>query len=188
MKRAILLSLLSILCGIAHAGDARLSWSAPTQRVDGSALENLAGYNVFWGTAPRGYDFTATVEDPATLTYFIDGLAAGTWYFAVTAFDATGLESAYSAEVSKTIEQSLPPLPPAEPAIVPGGTQFAYIITQAGGRLVLTPVGTVAPGTQCDSSQAARDANGLTAFRIPEASVTWSGSVRRSLVFSPCGN
>ena len=185
---AVLFGAIGCLFGAAHAGEARLSWSAPTQRVDGSALDNLAGYRALWGTTPRAYTEEQVINDPATLELQITGLAPGTWYFAVTAFDATGLESAYSAEVSKTIEASPNPLPPADPAIVPAGTQFAYIINQAGGRLALVPVGTVANGTVCDASQAVRDANGLTAFRVPAGAVTWSGTVRRDLVFSQCGN
>ena len=184
---------LVLLSFSATAGEALLTWSAPTARVDGTPLplNELAGYSVLWGPATRTYTGLATVEGGGSLSYRVTELPPGTWYFAVVARTTDGLQSAPSAEVSKAIEgvpDALPPLPPADPAIVPDGEQFAYIINQAGGRLALVPVGVVANGTVCDASQAVRDSNGLTAFRVPESAVTWSGTVRRALVFSPCGN
>jgi hypothetical protein len=81
---------------------AALSWTAPTQNVDGSALTNLAGYKVYWGTAPRTYSSSASVAGAGTTT-FTTNLAPGTWYFAVSALDSTGAESAKTNEVSKTV-------------------------------------------------------------------------------------
>lgn len=183
----IFAALMALLPTLAAAGDATVSWGAVTQRVDGTPV-TISTYRVYFNpnAAPTKADGFVTVTD--ALTYRFDGLAPAEWYFAATALDSDGLESALSAVVSKVIEASPEPLPPADPAIVPDGEQFAYIINQAGGRLALVPVGVVANGTVCDASQAVRDSNGLTAFRVPESAVTWSGTVRRALVFSPCGN
>jgi fibronectin type 3 domain-containing protein len=61
---------------------------------------------VYYGTAPRRYEqgvgngtYTTTIN--ATISSLPPGF---TYYFAVTAVDATGLESAYSGEVSKVIQ------------------------------------------------------------------------------------
>jgi hypothetical protein len=81
---------------------ARLSWEAPTQNVDGSALTDLAGYRVFWGTSPRNYTQNALVNGPGATSYDV-ALSAGTWYFAVKARNAAGEESAYSGEVTKSV-------------------------------------------------------------------------------------
>jgi hypothetical protein len=81
---------------------AALSWTAPTQNVDGSALTNLAGYKVYWGTSSRTYSSSASVSGAGTTTFTTD-LAPGTWYFAVSALDSTGAESAKTNEVSKTV-------------------------------------------------------------------------------------
>jgi hypothetical protein len=78
-----------------------LTWTAPTQNVDGSPLTNLGGYKVYWGTRSRTYGTPATVNAGVT-TYTLD-LAPGTYYFALTAFDATGAESSYTNEVGKTV-------------------------------------------------------------------------------------
>jgi len=81
---------------------AALSWTAPTENVDGSALTNLSGYKVYWGSSPRTYSSSANVSG-AGATTFTTNLAPGTWYFAVTAVDSTGGESAKTNEVSKTV-------------------------------------------------------------------------------------
>jgi hypothetical protein len=86
----------------AATGSATLSWMPPTERVDGSPIGELAGYEVLWGQTSRDYD--NVVELDAGITrYFISGLGPGTWYFAIRSKTADGLESQLSQEVSKTI-------------------------------------------------------------------------------------
>src|SRR5262249_44068298 len=57
---------------------AALTWTAPTLNVDGSTLTNLTGYKVYWGTAPRSYSQTATVNGASTTSY-TTSLTPGTW-------------------------------------------------------------------------------------------------------------
>lgn len=82
-------------------GTATLSWSAPTTRTDGSPL-HVAAYKVYWGTESRSYPHSTTVPT-GVLTYVIDELTPGTWYFAVTALDEHSIESDFSNEASKQI-------------------------------------------------------------------------------------
>lgn len=84
-------------------GTATLSWSAPTERTDGSPLTNLAGFNVYWGPEEGNYPNRATVG-LSTLTYVVENLAPGTWYFVTTAFDEDDVESDFSNVASKTIQ------------------------------------------------------------------------------------
>ncbi len=84
-------------------GSATLSWSPPTERTDGSALTNLAGYKIRYGTAPDAFSTTVSVTSPGLARYLIDNLTTGTYYFVVTAVDSAGLESQFSSLVSKTI-------------------------------------------------------------------------------------
>jgi hypothetical protein len=68
---------------------------------DPNSETNLVGYKVYYGTSPRTYGTPITIGlDPS---YTISGLGIGTWYFAVTAFNATQNESGFSNEVSTTI-------------------------------------------------------------------------------------
>lgn len=85
-------------------GSATLSWQAPTQNTDNTALTNLAGYRIVYGKSTSALDQMVTISSPGTTTYMIEGLTAGTWYFAVRAFTVNGTESTNSAVASKTIQ------------------------------------------------------------------------------------
>jgi len=82
---------------------ATLSWEAPTVNVDGSALVNLTGYKIHYGTKPGTYSKTISINSVGLTTYVIDDLTSGTYYFAVTAITASGVESEFSGEATKTI-------------------------------------------------------------------------------------
>jgi hypothetical protein len=84
-------------------GSINVNWSPPTQRVDGSALVNLAGYKLYWGTSSGNYPNSTRIDNPGIATYLIEQLTPGTYYVVATAFDAQGIESGYSNEVTKTI-------------------------------------------------------------------------------------
>jgi ABC-type oligopeptide transport system substrate-binding subunit len=84
-------------------GAATLSWLAPTTNTDGAALTDLSGYHIYYGMNPNDLTQTVQLAGVGLQTYVIDGLRTGTWYFAVTAVASTGVESALSDVVSKTI-------------------------------------------------------------------------------------
>ncbi len=85
------------------SGSATLSWQPPTMRIDGSPLTNLAGYRVLYGTSLGNYTNAIKISNPGVTSYVVEGLAAGTYYFVVVAFDSEGLESGYSNVAQKTI-------------------------------------------------------------------------------------
>ena|SRR3990172_2357103 len=74
---------------------AKLSW-------DSNSDSDLAGYKIYYGTAPRTYGNPIDVRNTTTST--VPDLQKGVrYYFAVTAYDTSGNESGYSSEVSKAI-------------------------------------------------------------------------------------
>lgn len=83
-------------------GTATLTWQAPFQNTDGSALTNLAGFKVYWGTNQGSYSNSAQVG-PGSLSYVVENLTPATWYFAVSVLNSNGVESRLSNPVSKTI-------------------------------------------------------------------------------------
>lgn len=85
-------------------GTATLSWAAPSQNTDGSALTDLAGYWVFHGVSASDLSEKIRVSGASTTTYSFTQLAAGAHYFAVSAYNSAGEESAMSAVGSKTIQ------------------------------------------------------------------------------------
>ena len=84
-------------------GSATLSWTAPTQRTDGTALTNLAGYRIRYGTTSGSYPNVITLNSPGLTSYVVENLSAGTYYFVMSSFDGAGVESANTNPASKTI-------------------------------------------------------------------------------------
>lgn len=81
-----------------------LSWQAPTENADGSALIDLKGYKVHYGAASKTYSDTIQVANPGLTSYVVQNLASGKYYFAVTAYNAAGQESSLSPEVSTQVD------------------------------------------------------------------------------------
>ena len=91
-------------------------WIIPVERTDGTALLNLAGFRVYQSAQAGVYQVNpvSDINNPGIATYVLDGVGEGLWYFVVTAYDAAGLESDHSNEVSMTIVGI--PSPPKAPA------------------------------------------------------------------------
>ena len=84
-------------------GSATLSWNPPTQNTDGSALTDLAGYKIYYGKSSANPDKVITITSAGITRYVIENLTAATWYFSMTSYNSTGVESSRSTAVSKTI-------------------------------------------------------------------------------------
>jgi hypothetical protein len=84
-------------------GTATVSWLAPTVNEDGSALTNLAGYRIYYGTSQADLTQFVTIDSVGVLTHMVDNLSPATWYFAVKAFTTNGVESDFSNFATKVI-------------------------------------------------------------------------------------
>lgn len=82
----------------AAAADVSLAW-------DPSISSNISGYRLYIGSSSRSYG--APIQLGNQTAHTVTGLAAGTWYFSVTAFDVNGNESGFSNEVSTVISGSI---------------------------------------------------------------------------------
>lgn len=85
-------------------GSATVFWSAPSTNADGSMLTDLAGFRVHYGRVSQSYSNVVEIGDSAQSAVLIDELEPGTYFFAVTALDQAGNESALSIEVSKVVD------------------------------------------------------------------------------------
>lgn len=80
----------------ATGATATLAWD---QVVD----PNVQGYNVYYGTQSRSYSDSVNAGGSTMQT--VANLDRGTtYYFAVTAYNTSGIESGYSEEVSAQIQ------------------------------------------------------------------------------------
>jgi hypothetical protein len=85
-------------------GGAALSWTPPTQNIDGTTLTNLAGYRIAYGTSATAMTQTVQVANPGVTSYTIDNLSPGTYYFSVRAYTNNGTESSSSNVSSKLVQ------------------------------------------------------------------------------------
>jgi hypothetical protein len=84
-------------------GSATLSWTPPTENTNGTPVTDLAGYHIYYGTTEGAWTSTITVLEATETSYVVSGLAPGTYYFAVVAFNTAGEDSPESNVASKTI-------------------------------------------------------------------------------------
>ena len=94
----------TITVGQGGGGTATLSWAAPTTNTDGTALTDLAGYTIDYGTSAASLNQSVTVSSASTTTYTIQNLTAGTWYFTIVAYTTDGSQSPQSNVVSTTVD------------------------------------------------------------------------------------
>jgi hypothetical protein len=87
----------------AQADSVTLSWAAPTENTDGSALTNLAGFEIYYGNSASSLTQKVSIDSVGLLSYVVPNLNAGTWYFQVVAVNSAGVASGPSSLVSVTI-------------------------------------------------------------------------------------
>jgi hypothetical protein len=81
-----------------------LNWTAPTENSDGSALMDLSGYKIYKRKNSESFGLEIQIDNPSVTTFDVDQLSPATYYFAATAFNSMGVESSFSAEVTRTVQ------------------------------------------------------------------------------------
>jgi hypothetical protein len=115
----------------AHGAGLTLAW-------DPNPEANLAGYKVYYGTASGSYSSVVDVGNFTSLT--ISSLEAGkTYYFAATAYAASGEESAKSNEIRYDIHIPDGNLSP----MASKGTNSYTINASAGANGSISPSGNI---------------------------------------------
>jgi hypothetical protein len=89
--------------GDVGSGVASLQWESPPSKVDGSPLDDLAGYRILYGRNSDDLDKSVLIGNPGTTTYEFNSLSSGIWYFAVVAVTSGGLEGPPTTVASKSI-------------------------------------------------------------------------------------
>ena len=79
-----------------------LNWTEPTKNTDGSALTDLTGYKIYYGTSTSS--LTSFVTAGRVTTYTVPGLATGQmWYFAIASVSTSGGDGSKSNPASKVL-------------------------------------------------------------------------------------
>ena len=172
---AMVLVLVCIWAASSKADSVTVSWTPPTQNTDGTPLTNLAGYRVLYGTSASS--LTQTVQTPQNVSRtVIDGLAPGQWFFGVTAFTSSGVESALSNIASKTIAAAPKML------VTVGGPVFVASPdwTHFGWKLG-AEAGTIAARQKCDVTRKIGD----DFYRVTSP-IVWKAG-KKNYVVAKCG-
>jgi len=86
-------------------GSATISWTPPTTNADGSALTDLAGYRIYYGTSPGNMTTSVTVNNIGLTSFVVNNLLVNsTYYFSMTAVDTSGNESSLSNTMSHLVQ------------------------------------------------------------------------------------
>lgn len=80
-----------------------LSWINPKTRIDGSYLlsSSIAGYRVYYGSDDQNLQPLLDIDGSYTDNYRVGVSTAGSYFFAITAYDTHGRESELSNIVFK---------------------------------------------------------------------------------------
>jgi len=84
-------------------GAATLTWLPPTENTDGSPITDLAGYRIRYGRHAGTLTEQQSIPNPGITSAVVENLASGTWYFTVTAYNTSDIESEYSNLAQKTV-------------------------------------------------------------------------------------
>jgi hypothetical protein len=167
-------------------GSTTVSWTPPTTNSDGSALRDLAGFKVAYGTSPSALTQTALANDITQTSYTVQSLTPGTWYFVVRAFNTKQLESIDSnvvqksvtgASASKTVAITI-----AQSSLRTAATQV-YDVVRYNNRSVLGRlVGTIALGRPCANSFRV----GSDYYQVTRSDVNLTRSPRSQTLVARC--
>jgi hypothetical protein len=87
------LPIFTVTVTVSASGSVTLNWVRPTENSDGSALTDLAGYSIYYGTSQSTLNNTISISDPNVTSYTIGNLSPNTYFFVLTAVNIMGVES-----------------------------------------------------------------------------------------------
>jgi hypothetical protein len=102
-KASVSLAPFGITVAQVQLGAATLTWLPPTENTDGTPIDDLAGFRIRYGRDPGELTKVVSVPNPGITTAVVENLETGVWYFTVSAYNRTGIESENSNLAQKTV-------------------------------------------------------------------------------------
>jgi hypothetical protein len=185
----------TLTCTRPVRGSASLQWTAPTRNTDGSALTNLSGFRLSYGTTATDLVNSIQIPSATSTSYIVGNLNAGTYHFGVRALASSGAESELSNIVSKVVAASAetraatrtvtvttpqpePPVLQVIDARVFNATPDYSLLSFRAGK----QYGTVALGTPCDPTKPV--SGGW--FPVASSAVRWASTARTAYPVARC--
>jgi len=84
-------------------GSATLSWMPPTTNENGTTLIDLRGYRIYYGTSASALTQMVQVNGTSLTSYVVTNLSPATYYFSMTAFNSSNVESTRTTPVAKGV-------------------------------------------------------------------------------------
>lgn len=183
----VLLTMIGLCVHRAHAADATVSWTHPTEYTDNTPilLGALTQTSIQYGKCNAGQNgllaspapVTVVVPYPAT-SRVITGLGDGTWCFAARS-ETANAQSAFTPYVFKAI--ILTPKPPVMNSTI----TVAYETWKFFGKTYLgRSVGSIPLGVPC-SAQIVKTGN-TTYYEIPSSAVKFNRTPRPGPIVTRC--
>jgi hypothetical protein len=151
----------TLTCSSAAATSLMLEWTRPTENTDGSALTDLAGFNIFYGTSSTVQGPLLTAINSATATtYTHTGITVGQHCYALESVNALGVKSQPTNIACSTITTGLSaaasfkvnvPSPPTglTVRVVPGVANSPVFKYTIDGKRLAELVGFMPLGAPC---------------------------------------
>lgn len=162
---------------IAGLPEIRLQWSQDAKNADGTALTDLAGFRIVYGTAANALTQSVEIKDANARAHTLTGLEYSTsYYVALKSYTNKGEESDKSNTVQGTTmakpSAPLPPTKPVPPVLSVVQTTAYRLDVGSNDQLRAVAVGTVPLSTACIRAQPVLDM-----FLVPRAAVTLNRGV-----------
>src|SRR6478609_839317 len=174
-RGALLFSCLTFLTQLSSfaAGNVTLAW-------DASLDANVTGYRIYYGVGTGNYTNSAAVGNVTTAQ--LANLRAGvTYYFAATAFDASGLESPFSNETSYSV--------PGVTNAIPTLTAISPVTINEDAAAQTISLSGISSGSASENQTLMVTASSSNPGLIPNPTVSYtSPNTTGTLTFTPAVN
>ena len=170
-------------------GAATIAWIKPTTNSDGSALTDLTGYKILFGTSSSALNQSMMVNDANATSATVPALAAGTWYFAVRSLNSKQVESVNSNVAQKSITGtsaaktvSISITSSTTPVLKSTSTVVYDVLISGGVRVLGRQVGTAPIGTPCQQHYVV----GTSSYMVATSYVKITTTPRSNAVVARC--